>query len=91
MIMWHVQDKEVVSYVWVEYVYTSVAALTSTSVVNDVTRNHADRNTSPKGMLSSRRDAARRRAPLSTEWLQQRKALINYRTSRRFVKFSQKT
>ena len=27
--MWHVQDKEVVSYVLVEYVYTSVAALTS--------------------------------------------------------------
>ena len=37
------------------------------------------------------RDAARRRAPLSTEWLQQRIALINHRTSRRFVKFSPKT
>ena len=29
MINWHVQDKEVVSYVQVEYVYTSVDALTS--------------------------------------------------------------
>ena len=37
------------------------------------------------------RDAAQRRAPLSTEWLQQRVALINHRTSRRFVKFSPKT
>ena len=35
--------------------------------------------------------AARRRASLSTEWLQQRIALINHRTSRPFVKFSQKT
>ena len=29
MSMWHVQDKEVVSYVYVKYVYSSIAALTS--------------------------------------------------------------